>query len=290
MKGFVVQQAARFVVGVLGAILVATAIAALGEPSAHTLPGFGMAFLARLWQYLHGNLGLSVISGLPVATDLAARLPATLLLLLMGLGVALAAGLPLGALVAFGKARKVAAPLIQIITATPVFCGGLALAYLAVHGLNWPVSINTPIGAAIPPDQFWQITALPVLTIGLAGAAAIQLALRRASAHASSETFRTGLKRMGLSAIEIETLYVVPQVIGGLLSSAGEIMLSLLSATVVAEWVFHRAGAADLFVKSVALADWNMAAILLFVFASLTFTAEFIGKLLGHVLAPRGAS
>jgi peptide/nickel transport system permease protein len=286
MQRFVVREAARFVVGVLGAILVAAAIAAVGEPSAHNLLGFGAAFADHLWHLVRIDLGTSAVSGKPVLQELAQHLPATLLLVLMGFGVAFAAGVPLGLLFALGAARRVAAPLIHVITATPVFCAGLALAFAAVHLLHWPVSVNAPVGAAVAPDQMLQIAALPVLTVGLAGAAAVQLVLRRATLRSSGEAFRTGLKRLGLGSLEIEVLYVVPRVFAGLLIGAGEIMVALLSATVVAEWVFNRTGAADLFVKSVALTDWNLAAILLFVFAAMTFTAEFLGNVLGHALAP----
>ena len=289
MQRFVVREAARFVVGMLGAILVASAIAAVGEPYARTLPGFGSAFADHLWHLVRLDLGTSAVSGLPALQELAQYLPATLLLVLMGFAVALATGVPLGLLFALGAARRIAAPLVQVITATPVFCAGLALAFGAVHLLHWPVSVNAPVGAAVAPDQLLQITALPVLTVGLAGAAAVQLVLRRATLRSSGEAFRTGLKRLGLGSLEIEFLYVVPRVFAGLLIGAGEIMVALLSATVVAEWVFHRTGAADLFVKSVALADWDLAAILLFVFAGMTFTANFLGNLLGHALAPREA-
>ena len=286
MQRFVVREAARFVVGVLGAILVAAAIAAVGEPSARTLPGFGTAFGDHLWHLVRLDLGTSAVSGLPALQELAQHLPATLLLVLMGFGVALAVGVPLGLLFALGAARRVAAPLLQVITATPVFCAGLALAFGAVHLLHWPVSVNAPVGAAVAPDQVLQIAALPVLTVGLAGAAAVQLVLRRATLRSSGEAFRSGLRRLGLGSLEIEFLYVVPRVFAGLLIGAGEIMVALLSATVVAEWVFHRAGAADLFVKSVALADWDLAAILLFVFAGMTFSADFLGRVFGHALAP----
>jgi peptide/nickel transport system permease protein len=91
---------------------------------------------------------------------------------------------------------------------------------------------------------------------------------------------------MGLGFVEIETFYVLPQVVAGLLAGTREIALALFSAAVVAEWVFHRAGAADLFVKSVALADWNMAAILVFAFAAVTFAADFVGQVIAEALAP----
>ncbi len=286
MQRFIARQAVRLVVGVLGALLVAAAIAAVGDSYARNLPGFLRAFSAHLLQFARLDLGISAVSEAPALQELAQHLPPTLVLVGMGFGVALLTGVPFGLLLALRPVRKIAAPLLQVITAAPVFCSGLVLAYIAVQVLHWPVSVNAPVGAIVPADQYLQITALPVLTVGLAGMAAVQLALRRSTLQSNGEAFRVGLKRMGLGLVEIEALYVLPQVFAGLLLGAREIALSLLSAAVVAEWVFHRAGAADLFVKSVALADWNMAAILLFVFASVTFSVDFVGKVFGHALAP----
>jgi peptide/nickel transport system permease protein len=276
------------VVGISGAVVGAAAISAIGEPRAPGLTPFLVAAAGHLGHFVQGEFGQSAISGLPAMDVLASRMPATLLLVLTGAALALVAGLPLGLLFIVGPARRAAAPLVQIITATPVFCAGLALAYGAVHLLHWPVSVNLPVGATVAPDQALQIAALPILTVGLAGAAAVQLALRRAASQSSGEAFRTGLKRLGLGVFEIERLFILPQVLAGLVASAGEIMLALLSAAVVAEWVFHRPGAADLFVKSVALADWNVAAIILFIFAGLTFLTEFAGRIAGRILANEG--
>jgi len=236
----------------------------------------------------HGELGQSAINGLPIGQSLAARLPVTLLLLAGGAGVALAAGVPLGLLFAWGSARKIAAPILQIVTATPVFCAGLALAYGAVHLAGWPVRINPVADAA--PDEALKLAALPILTVGLAGAAAVQLALRRAATGARGDAYREGLKRLGLQSFEIETLYVLPRILAGLLAEAGEIALALVSAAVVAEWVFHAPGVADLFVKSVALADWDVAAVILFLFALLTLLAEFLGRAICRLLVHEGGA
>ena len=180
----------------------------------------------------------------------------------------------------------------QILAAAPVFCAGLALAYGAFHLLHWSVSVNAPVAAFAPifsaDSRSLQLAAMPVLTVGLAGAAAAQLALRRAASQSAEEDYRSGLRRMGLSLFEIEWVYAVPQVIAGLLASLGEITQALLAATLVAEWVFHRPGAADLFVKSVALQDWNMTALILFVFAGLTFLVDFAGRVGAHALVNEG--
>jgi len=122
------------------------------------------------------------------------------------------------------------------------------------------------------------------LTVGLAGAAAAQLALRRAGAEGAGRPWRTYLRRMGMTALEIETVFGVPDALAGLLSSTGEVMLALFSAAAVAEWVFNYAGAADLFVKSVALHDWAVVAPILLSFAGITMIADFIGRCAAYPL------
>jgi peptide/nickel transport system permease protein len=125
----------------------------------------------------------------------------------------------------------------------------------------------------------------PVLTVGLAGTAAVRIALRRAAVELEDASFRTGLSRLGLPAFEVDRVYVLPQVLAGLLRSLGEVVLALLSAAVVAEWVFRCPGIADLFVKSVALRDWNMVALILFLFAAATMLADFGGRIAAYLTA-----
>jgi peptide/nickel transport system permease protein len=292
MLNFAARQTGRFALGLLGAMVLAAAISAIAAPRAPGLGPFLQAAGLRLWAFVQFDFGKSAISGFAAIDELGRRVPATLALVLAGGGVALIVGAPLGLLFGAGPIRRAAAPLMQIVTAAPVFCAGLALAYGAVHLLHWPISVNAAAAASEPifsrSPQALEFAALPVLTVGLAGAAAVQLALRRAATESARETFRAGLKHMGLSALEIEWVYAVPQVIAGLLASAGEIVLALLSAAVVAEWVFHRAGAADLFVKSVALQDWNMTALILFIFAGLAFLADFLGRVGAYALVNEG--
>jgi ABC-type dipeptide/oligopeptide/nickel transport system permease component len=292
MLKFAALQAGRLALGLLGATLLAAVISAIAAPRAPGLASFLGAAGLRLWAFVQFDFGKSAISGLMAADELGRRLPETMALVLAGGGLALMVGAPLGILFGASPVRRTAAPLMQIVTAAPVFCAGLALAYGAAHLLHWTVSINAPVAASAPifsgETQFLELSALPVLTVGLAGAAAVQLALRRGAVENAGEAYRTGLKRMGLSALEIEWVYAVPKVIAGLLARAGDIMLALLSAAVVAEWVFHRAGAADLFVKSVALEDWNMTALILFIFAGLTFATDCAGRIGAYALANEG--
>jgi peptide/nickel transport system permease protein len=286
MRRFALEESGRLALGLFGALLLAAAISALSVSGA---AGGGKAFVAaaagRLLAFARADFGISAISGLGTLQELAARGPTTLNLVLIGSGVAMILGIPMGLLSSTISLRNVFAPMGQFVSAAPVFCAALALGYAANRLLGWPL----PSGMPIPrlPHDFagWSAILPPVLTVGLAGTAAIQIALRRAAAEIEDAPFRAGLARLGLPALEIDRVYVLPLVFAGLLHGLGEVVLALLSAAVVSEWVFQCPGVADLFVKSVALSDWNMVALILFLFAAAVMLADFVGRIAAHLIA-----
>jgi peptide/nickel transport system permease protein len=294
MLRFVLREAGKTALGLLGALLLAAAISALGHARASDgTPSFLLAWGQTLNSFLRGDFGSSAITDGTALGELAAHLPLTLVLVAEGLVVALLVGVPVGILFA-GPARRTAAPLVQIASAAPIFCAGLALAYVAANLLHWPVHLAGGARASFPlfsaSFAALQTAALPVLTVGLAGAAATQLAIRRAAAESAIQPWRPHLQRMGLSGWDIERTYGVPEIGAGLLAGLGEVVLALLSAAAVAEWVFNYSGAADLFVRSVALHDWAVVASILLVFASLTMVADFIGRCAARALCDPGSA
>ena len=168
MLNFAARQTGRFALGLLGAMVLAAAISAIAAPRAPGLGPFLQAAGLRLWAFVQFDFGKSAISGFAAIDELGRRVPATLALVLAGGGVALIVGAPLGLLFGAGPIRRAAAPLMQIVTAAPVFCAGLALAYGAVHLLHWPVSVNAAAAASEPifsrSPQALEFAALPVLT------------------------------------------------------------------------------------------------------------------------------
>lgn len=295
MLRLVLREAGRLGLGLLGAALLAAAIAALARPGAGDgALSFVFAWGQTVQAWATGDFGQSAMRGTSAWAEFASHMPLTLGLVLEGFVVALLVGIPVGFLFGSGPARRAASPLVQVISSAPIFVAGLALAFLAANGLGWTVpvgSIGMKSGLKLIPGNAaeFETLLLPVLTVGLAGAAAAQLALRHAAAIAAGESYRVQLRRMGLSAWEIERAYAVPQIIAGLLNNLGEVMVALLSATAVAEWVFNYAGAADLFVKSVALRDWAIVAPVLLAFAGLTMIAHFIGRCAARAISDTGA-
>jgi peptide/nickel transport system permease protein len=298
MWSFGLRRAGRLALGLLGAILLAAVVAAQAAPYANNgakggLLHFFGTVLSRLAQFARFDFGSSAISATPAAQELVQRLPATLELVAAGALVAALIGIPLGIVLSIGRVSRAAAPLIQIVAAAPVFCAALALLWLSVQVLHWNADLQgapdlwsalaSGNGATI--REAFRLLALPALTVGAAGAAGVQLALRRAVNEAREAPYRRGLKMMGLSPFEVDRLYLVPQVFAGVLANLGEIALSLFSAAAVAEWVFGWPGAAVLFLRSVALHDWSVVALVLLSFAAITLIAQFLGSLGARALA-----
>jgi peptide/nickel transport system permease protein len=291
MLRFALLEAARLVFSLFGAVVMAAAVASLSVSEAwHGAGPFFDGLLGHLRAFATLDFGVSAVSGHAAMTDLVQRLPETLTLLALGAVIAIAIGAPLGIVFGAGPLRRAAAPLIQVVAAAPVFCAALALAWLAERFLHWQVTVEglapaAPLSFADPLATLQQL-AVPALTVGAAGAASLQLSLRTAASEVARAPWRGGLRRLGLSTLEIDRVYVTPQVMAHVLANLGELVLVLLSAAAVAEWVFNRPGAAVLFVKSIALADWSVAALVLFAFAAIKLSADFLGAVSARLANP----
>ncbi|HEY7977618.1 MAG TPA: ABC transporter permease subunit [Rhizomicrobium sp.] len=284
-------RAAQLIGSLVGAVVLATLLATASHPS-HGVSSFLSAFLAKLLAVLSGDFGQSATTGASAMTAALTAFPATLQLLLAGVIVALLLGIPLGVFLSASRTLRAAAPLMQIIAATPVFVAALALIWIAVRVLDWNETSQASAlsWAGLMRSADWSTAlrafALPALTVGAAGAASVQLSIRRAAVRAWSAPYRNGLRMMGLGTFDIDLRYAVPDVVAALLRDAGEIALALISAAAVAEWVFHRDGAAVLFLKSAAFGDWNVAAAILFVFAVIKLVAQFVCLAVSWFVAP----
>lgn len=280
-------QALSLTFGIFGAALLAVAVLSLAIADTHA--PFTGALVSRLHDALQFNFGVSRASGLPISVELANRLPVTLELIGLGAVVAFVLGLPLGLLLGSSRTLRATAPLLHLPAAVPLFCIGLALIWVAKEW-HWPLSVQgyLPLSALGDTGAAWlrafRAIALPVLTVGLAGAGAVELALRHALAQSIDEPYRRGLRRFGLPQFEIDLHYVVPRVAAEFARRLGDIVLALLGAAIVVESLFQWPGVAGFFLKAVALHDWSAAAPVLFLLAAVKLLADFLGQLAARAL------
>lgn len=271
-------RAAQLIVSLVGAVVLAALLATL---SLHT-HGFGpfiSAFSMKLLAALKGDFGVSAASRVPVAILIAQTCPATFILISVAAVIALILGTPFGVIFGVSRAARVAAPLMELTAALPVFVAALAVLWIAAH---LPHAMHNSSAG----HDILQALVLQAAIVGVAGAGSVQLALRRGAERAWSAPYREGLRIMGLSPLDISLRYAVPEMGAALLRDLGQLALALVSAAVVVEWVFSRNGAAVLLLRSAMRADWNLAAALLLIFAVVVLVAQFIGAAAANIISP----
>jgi len=297
MLRYALLRAAMLIASIAGAALVAAAVAALGQPGALASAGdFFGALLAKAPDVFLFDVGDSSISGLTARIETGPAFLASLELLLFALPIAFLVGVPLGSALADPKTRPIVAPIVQLAGSLPVFCTALLIGI--VFAQLWPAHAgDVPLlfAAIASHDTGALIAALQAIapagvTVGLAGAGAVGLAWRNALETASAEPYRDGLRRLGLSDAEILRVYVVRQALALTLADLADIMLAIFAADAVAEWIFAWPGAGAAFIHAVALEDWAVAAVIVFVIAVIRAGADFAGPMAAHALIAEDAS
>src|ERR1700693_3417005 len=134
--------------------------------------GLDRPFLVRFgewsWQLLHGDLGTSIFTNLPVTAMIAQRIEPTLSLMVITLVFAVSVAVPIGVVAAW-KADTVIDRAIMAFAvvgfSVPVFVAGYVLAYVFGLWLDWlPVQGYSPLSAGVEP---WiESLILPALALG----------------------------------------------------------------------------------------------------------------------------
>jgi peptide/nickel transport system permease protein len=267
LRDALVRRVLLWCASMLGAALFASAIAALGVPAAYRgLPAYIDTVFARLPQLLLLDPGASTIAGRAALAAVAPALAASLAVMLPSLAIAIVLGSALGLLLTLSETRRILGPLFQIIASVPIFCAAVIVA-----------AGFTAFPAAAP-------TAPIVMTLSLAVSGAVARAVFAAQRSAAPASYIEGLARMGLKRRHILGFYVARPTLAVALRDAGNVLLALFAAAAVVESVFAWPGAGAEFIRAVALADWNVVAVLIMIMAAARFTVDLAASLISRAL------
>ena len=248
-----------------------------------------------LWRLVRLDLGESAIYGKPVLDVILERLPATLLLTLSSLGLAVAGGMALGILAARraeGWPDTTISLLGLLFYATPSFWLGLMGIVVFAVKLAWlPAGGLQEVGAGLTGwaavlDVAWHLV-LPVATLSLIFMAIYLRVMRASMLEVLGLDFVRAARAKGVPEGRVLVRHVLRNALLPVVTLVGLQGATLLGGSVVVESVFSLPGLGRLAYESVVQRDLNMLLGIVFASALLVILVNLAVDLLYARLDPR---
>jgi ABC-type dipeptide/oligopeptide/nickel transport system permease component len=237
-------------------------------------------FVRYVSDLVRGDLGSSLTTGQPVASEIKAKLPASAELTLLGLLVSMAIAVPLGILAATRPGSLIDHTCRVVTTAgvsLPVFFTGLILIYVFYYLLGWaPAPLGRLDVFFNPPPQvtgFYLIDSLivrdgalflaslkqlilPALTLGIFSLAPIARMTRASMLAVLSSDFVRTARASGLSSFTVVVTYAFRNAMLPVITTLGMVFSFLLGANVLVEKVFAWPGIGSFAVEALIASDF----------------------------------
>jgi len=221
-------------------------------------------FFAFLGSILRGDLGQSIFTRVDVATELAARFPATFELAVGGILVALLIGVPAGVVAAMRKnslADVVVTSASLFGVAMPIFWLGMLLIYIFAVHLGWlPPSGRLSPGVSVPRITGFLILdsllqgqwaaawdairhlILPALALGTIPTATVARMTRGAMLEVLGQDYVRTARAKGLSTLRVTWRHALKNAMLPIITVVGLSFGSLLTGAILTETIFNWPG------------------------------------------------
>jgi peptide/nickel transport system permease protein len=242
--------------------------------------GLDLPLPLQFWNYIsglvHANLGRSYVQRSEVATLVAARLPATLVLMACGILVEVALGLTLGVIAALrrnGFIDRMVMTLAFIGVSSPQFVVALLLLYVFAAQLSWfPMS-----GYGTPAH-----VVLPALTLGLLGAGWYARMVRSAMIDVLNQDYIRTARAKGLSGSRVVLRHALPNALLPIVAMIGIDIGQFMGGVVVVEAVYGWPGIGQLAWQAIQQTDVPI----IMGVTMVSSLAIVLGNLLADLVAP----
>ena len=220
---------------------------------------FVVRFAEWSWQVLHGDLGVSIFTNLPVTKMIGQRIEPTVSLMLLTLLLAISTAVPLGVLAAWKQGTWIDRLVMMIAVSgfsVPVFVVGYILAYVFALSLDWfPVQGYTPF-AISDPWPWLRNLILPAMALGLAFVALIARITRATMLEVLSQDYIRTARAKGVGQRPILFLHALKNAAVPIVTIIGIGFAGLIGGAVVTESVFAIPGVGRLVVDAILRRDY----------------------------------
>ncbi|MFJ9850407.1 ABC transporter permease [Streptomyces sp. NPDC101150] len=240
-----------------------------------------------LRDLVHGELGVSLVTGDPVSDLVRTRLPATLQLAVLAFLCVLVIALP-GGLLAGILTRDGRRPRAELVfTTTTSVVAGLPDFVLAA-GLTAGLAVGLhlfPVAGDVGAASF----VLPVLALALAPAAVLLRIVRVETLKVLGEDYLRAARGKRLPAASLYLRHAAPNMLTASLTIAGNLLPALIAGTVLVEKVFAWPGIGSAIAQSAVTQDYAVVQAAVLILGSAVLVANFLVDVVLALLDPRSA-
>jgi peptide/nickel transport system permease protein len=255
--------------------------------------GLDRPFLIRfgewLWNILHGDLGVSIFTNLPVTKMIAQRIEPTLSLMIVTMILSIVVAIPMGVLAAWkhgGWLDRFVMITAVLGFSVPVFVVGYVLAYIFALELEWlPVQGFTPIEAGFWP--FIQSMILPAISLGGIYIAVIARITRATMMEVLSQDYVRTAKAKGVGQTTILLVHALKNAAVPIVTVVGIGVGLLIGGAVVTESVFAIPGIGRLTVDAILRRDYPVIQGVVLLLSATYVIVNLVVDLLYTVFDPR---
>jgi peptide/nickel transport system permease protein len=219
---------------------------------------FLVQFGAWLWGILHGDLGTSIFTNLPVASLIAQRIEPTLSLMAITLVLTILIAVPLGVVAAWKAGSWVDRSIMAFAVfafSLPVFVVGYVLAYVFALQFEWlPVQGYTPLARGLWP--WLQNLILPAITLGSVYIALIARITRASMLEVLQQDYIRTARAKGLDQRRILFVHALKNAAVPIVTVIGIGVALLIGGAVVTESVFAIPGLGRLTIDAILRRDY----------------------------------
>ena len=219
---------------------------------------FLVQFGTWLWQILHGNLGTSIFTNMPVSAMIAQRIEPTFSLMAITLVLTILVAVPLGVAAAWKAGSWVDRTIMAFAVfafSLPVFVVGYVLAFVFALHFEWlPVQGYTPLAAGLWP--WLQNLILPALALGSVYIALIARITRASMLEVLQQDYVRTARAKGLGQRNILFVHALKNAAVPIVTVIGIGIALLIGGAVVTESVFAIPGLGRLTIDAILRRDY----------------------------------
>ena len=255
--------------------------------------GLDRPFLTQveIWlsNVVHGDLGTSIFSGLPVATLIKQRAEATVALTVLAMLISIGVGVPLGVLAAWRKGSWIDRAVMVLAVSgfsMPVFWLGFVLVYAFAISVPWlPVQGFQPLAGGVGP--FLRHLILPAVTLSVVYMALIARMTRASMLGVLGEDYIRTAFAKGLAPHRVLLRHALKNASLPVVTVIGLGFALLIGGAVVTESVFALPGLGRLTVDAIVRRDYPVVQGVILVVSGAYVLINLVVDLLYVVLDPR---